>query len=149
MNTDTVNDPTGIEITAQSVARVCEREPAVMAAYVFGSTVRPERSRPRDVDVAVLLFPSDPDVRLPLRLANALQDELGGCPVDVVVLNRAGELIKYEVRRTGRLVLDRDPERRKAFEIRGRKSFEDFCYLHRRYVRRVIYGEDHGQPHPG
>ena len=89
------------------------------------------------------------DVRLPLRLTNALEDVLGGRMVDLTVLNRAGELLKHEVRRTGRLICDRYPDRRKAFEILGRKRFEDFFYLHRRYVRTVLCEDRHGQPHPG
>jgi uncharacterized protein len=62
------------------------------------------------------------------------------CPVDVVVLNRAGEILKYEVRRSGKLVFERSPEMRKNAEIRGRKSYEDFLHLHKRYVRKVLYG---------
>ena len=31
-------------------------------------------------------------------------------------------------------------ERTKKAEIRGRKSYEDFLYLHKRYVRKVLYG---------
>jgi len=59
-----------------------------------------------------------------------------GCRVDVVVLNRAGEVIKYEVRRSGRLVFERSNEARKKFEIYSRKTYEDFLYLHKRYGRR-------------
>jgi predicted nucleotidyltransferase len=107
--------------------------------------VQPERCRQRDVDVAVWIDPDKADLRLPLRLANALEDGLGGKPVDVVVLNRAGQLLQYEVRRTGRLVFDRDPESRKILEIRARKRFEDFLYLHRRYAGAMLYGNRNGQ----
>ena len=64
--------------------------------------------------------------------------------VDVVVLNRAGELLKYEVRRSGRVIFERDPVKRKGFEISGRKRYEDFLYLHRRYAQSVLYGEERG-----
>ena len=67
-----------------------------------------------------------------------------GCRVDLVVLNRVGELLKYEVCRAGILIFERSPECRKRFEIRGRKSYEDFRYLHKRYVNRVLYGEKNG-----
>jgi hypothetical protein len=35
---------------------------------------------------------------------------------EVVLLNRAGELLKREVRRTGMVVFERDPMARKRFE---------------------------------
>jgi hypothetical protein len=49
-----------------------------------------------------------------------------------------------EVRRSGRLVFDRMPVFRKKFEIQGRKSYEDFLYLHNRYVNAVLYGSRYG-----
>ena len=67
-----------------------------------------------------------------------------GSPVDVVVLNRAGEILKYEVRRSGKLIFERSPDMRKKVEIQGRKSYEDFLNLHKRYVRKVLYGGKNG-----
>ena len=65
--------------------------------------------------------------------------------VDVVVLNRGGELLKHEVRRSGILVFERNHHRRKQFEVLGRKKFEDFMYLHRRYTAAVLYRSTHGR----
>lgn len=58
-----------------------------------------------------------------------------------MILNAAGELLKHEVRKHGVLLHDPYPQRRKRFEIQGRKSFEDFLYLHKRYTPRVLYGQ--------
>ena len=58
---------------------------------------------------------------------------------DLVLLNRAGEVLKHQIRRCGRLIFERDSSKRKAFEISGRKLYEDFLYLHRNYVRMVLY----------
>ena len=63
-----------------------------------------------------------------------------GCKADVVVLNKADDVLKYEVRRQGKLVYERSEEYRKQFEVRSRKSYEDFLYLHNRYVNTVLYG---------
>jgi hypothetical protein len=63
-----------------------------------------------------------------------------GCNADVAVLNKADEVLKYEVRRQGKLVFERSEEYRKQFEVKSRKFYEDFLYLHKRYVKSVLYG---------
>ena len=63
-----------------------------------------------------------------------------GCKADVVILNKADEVLKYEVRRQGELIYERSEKYRKHFEVKGRKSYEDFLYLHNIYVNTVLYG---------
>lgn len=58
----------------------------------------------------------------------------------MVILNTAHELLKYKVRCTGKLIFDRSPQFRKNFDIRSRKAYEDFLYLHKFYVSKVLYG---------
>jgi len=121
------------------VSSLCSEHPAVTSAYVFGSVAKGCSGNPKDVDVAVLLNPKEAELFDILRFITALEESLG-CRADVVVLNRAGEIIKYQVRLHGRLVFDRSPEFRKNFEIRSRKLYEDFLYLHKKYVNAVLYG---------
>ena len=127
----------------QKVARICAANQAVLAAYVFGSTVRPGKKIPDDIDVAVLLDDKHMATFSVTGFASELEKAFA-CRIDLVILNRAGELLKYHVRRDGILVFDRVPTMRKQFEIRGRKTYEDFLYLHKHYVRSVLYGEKHG-----
>lgn len=124
----------------QKVARVCSTNQAVVAAYVFGSTVKSGKKKPGDIDVAVLLDDKTMDMFSATGFASGLEKALA-CRIDLVILNRAGELIKYYVRRDGILIFDRVPAMRKQFEIKGRKTYEDFLYLHKHYVRSVVYGE--------
>ncbi len=113
-----------------------------MAAYIFGSLAK-GKSQNADVDVAVLLD-SNCSQNFPI-LSFITELELSlECHADVVILNRANELLKYEVRRYGRLVFERSSEFRKYFEIQSRKRYEDFLYLHNRYVNKVLYGEKNG-----
>ncbi|MEW6669377.1 MAG: nucleotidyltransferase domain-containing protein [Thermodesulfobacteriota bacterium] len=117
---------------------LCRKQPAIVAAYLFGS-VAAGRSKPSsDLDLAFLLSLPAADAFPLLSFISALE-HLCRCPVDVVVLNRAGEVLKCQVRKSGRLIFERDPERRKVFQVRSRKSYEDFLYLHRRYVKAVLY----------
>ena len=50
--------------------------------------------------------------------------------VDLVLLNQAGEIIKYLIRRDGVRVFERDPRKRKDWEIRSRKMYQDYLHLH-------------------
>lgn len=129
----------------QIVARICSDYPEIVAAYLFGSAARDDLRKKNDVDVAVLLDASREKSFPLLAFITRLEKNLGS-RVDTSVLNRSGELLKYEVRRTGKLIFERSPELRKKFDILGRKSFEDFLYLHRRYVNAVLYGVENGEP---
>ena len=112
--------------------------PAILAVYLFGSHSTGKAKPESDLDLAILLQPDQEDDFPVLELAVSLEKALGR-RVDLVILNRAGELLKYQVRRNGCLLYERDPRLRKQFEVRGRKSFEDFLYLHRLYLSRTFH----------
>lgn len=128
---------------AVKISGVCSREPGINAAYLFGSVAKGKAELSSDVDLAILV---DEDCLQKFSLLSfiSLLERSCGCRVDVVILNRAGEVLKYEVRRSGQLIFERDSQMRKRFEVLGRKTHEDFLYLHRRYTNSVLYGENHG-----
>ena len=96
-----------------------------------------------DIDLALLIEESRLQ-SFPFLEIMAELEKVSGRRVDVVLLNRAGDLLQHEVRRTGLLIFERDPIKRKGFEVIGRKQYEDFLYLHRRYTRKVLYGKRNG-----
>jgi uncharacterized protein len=128
---------------ANAVFSICERHKAIAASYLFGSVVKGNKKEPGDIDIAVLLdkchLQSFPIPSLISEFEKAVD-----CRVDVVVLNRADEILKYEVRRSGKLIFERSPGISKKVEIQGRKSYEDFLHLHKRYVQKVLYGGKNG-----
>lgn len=128
---------------AKKILAQCLLEPAIDAAYLFGSVALGKRKLSSDIDVAILLDNAALEEFPVLSFISSLEKTCG-CRVDVVALNRAGEILKYEVRRSGRLIYERDSNRRKQFEIFGRKTYEDFLYLHRRHVGVVLYGKTNG-----
>jgi uncharacterized protein len=112
----------------------------VAAAYLFGSEARGTAARRSDVDVAVL-YEGDPPpglAGLGIELAGDLERLLRR-PVDVVSLNRASPDLVHRVLRDGHLLLDRDPSRRIAFEVRSRNEYFDLLPYLRRY--RGLEGE--------
>lgn len=125
------------------VNQLCRTQNAILAAYIFGSVARNTQQKPKDIDIAILLeSDSLSSFSLPSFISKA--EKMLLFPVDAVVLNRAGETLKYEVRRTGRLAFERSPGMGKKFEISSRKSYEDFLFLHKRYVNKVLYGNTDG-----
>jgi len=133
----------GFQEIVKKISALCLRESAIDAAYLFGSAATGKMRPVSDLDVAVLLDDASLDEFRLLAFLSSLERSCG-CRADVVILNRAGEVLKYEVRRSGRLVFERDSSKRKQFEISGRKTYEDFLYLHRRHTGAVLYGETHG-----
>ena len=120
------------------ILKYCRQEETIIAAYLFGSLSTEKNRVDSDIDVAVLVEPGAEEKFPFLAFAVSLERELNH-RIDLILLNRAGELLKYEVRRHGRLIFERDAGKRKRFEIKSRKFFEDFLFLHKRYVNQVLY----------
>jgi len=104
----------------ETLARVFQSEPEVLAAWIFGSVAQDRAHSFSDVDFAVLLSPDAP-TRLDRfvlldRLARKLGTVLGlsDQQVDVAALNDTGVVFQHQVLRTGKLIFERD---RKACEL--------------------------------
>ena len=98
----------------------------LVAAYLFGSVARGDDAAGSDIDVG-LLYGHDPPptfAALPLRIEGDMERLLGR-PADVVTLNTAPVDLCARVLRDGVLLLDRDPPRRIAFEVRTRNAWFD------------------------
>jgi predicted nucleotidyltransferase len=117
-------DDDAIEHTLRTFLQT--RAPEVAAAYLFGSVARGTSRTTSDVDVGILLArpPSDGLAGLPLDLEADLE-RLLGVPTQVVVLNHAPVDLVHRVLRDGKLLVDRDPTLRIAFEVRARNEFFD------------------------
>jgi predicted nucleotidyltransferase len=131
--------PKTYSIIKEKIASLCEAEPAIVAAYVFGSYSQGKGKKSSDLDVALLLSESKISGFSELDFITTLEKQMG-CKADVVILNKANEVLKFEVRRQGVLIFERSGQYRKQFEVRSRKAYEDFLYLHNRYVNTVLYG---------
>ncbi|AGA31747.1 DNA polymerase, beta domain protein region [Thioalkalivibrio nitratireducens DSM 14787] len=85
-----------------------------------------------DIDLAVLFEqPTADTLRGPLAgLRLDLEDALGR-PVDLVAIENAPPDLIHRVLRDGILLVDRNPNRRIAFEVRARNDYFDLLpYLH-------------------
>ena len=109
---------------------------SLAAAWLFGSVARGDDHDGSDIDVAVL-YQRDPPATfegLPLRLEGEIEGLLGR-RTEVISLNSAPIDSCARVLRDGVLLLDRDPARRIAFEVRTRNVWFDLQPVLRRYRR--------------
>ncbi len=90
----------------------------IVCAYLFGSAALGTMSPLSDVDIGILLSkePEASDI-LPALEAD-LQRAIAERKIDLVLLNEAPCHLGYRVIRDGRLLINRDPAEREAFEVR-------------------------------
>lgn len=113
---------------AQRIVNTCATAPGVIAVYLFGSVARGTARPESDVDVAVLIDHA-PSPRLGgprFTLEGDLERALGR-RVDLVLLNDAPVDLRARILRDGRLLLDRVPAARIAFEVRTRNEAFDIA----------------------
>jgi predicted nucleotidyltransferase len=103
----------------------------VVAVYLFGSYANEQCRDDSDIDLAILCdFTISPEhfVRIELKYFKELS-RLIRKNLDVVILNRRGELLSYEVFRNGKVIFEGDRETRVAFQARRVCDYLDFAPL--------------------
>jgi predicted nucleotidyltransferase len=120
-----------------ALRRRLESEPAVIAAWLFGSEARGTATAASDVDVAILTGAPPPRTleELPLDLEADLETATGR-RVQVVVIDRAAADLVHRVLRDGVLLVDRDRPRRVRFEVAARNLYFDMAPIWRACRRR-------------
>ena len=131
-----------MEDKVKKLAMLFESEKRVLVAYLFGSYARGLETPRSDVDIAVLLSevperPLEYYLHLERELAKVLEMD-----VDLVFLNDAPPLLKYQVIKYGRLLFSRDERVRVMFEAKSLCEYLDFSRVLRRYdecfMRRIL-----------
>lgn len=112
------------------VSRALAGREDLVAVYLFGSVGGDVAHQFSDVDVAVLLVTGLTDVQMFERgleigalLETALRPQ--GIAVDLVVLNRATPALVFQVIKTGKLLMDREPDARSLFVMRALSQYYD------------------------
>jgi len=130
------------EEEVKKLATLFEDEKNILVAYLFGSYARGYETLQSDVDIAVLLSEVPEKLleyylHLERKLAEALKKD-----VDLVFLNDAPPLLKYQVIKYGRLLFSRDERARVTFEAKSLCEYLDFSRALKRYneclMRRVL-----------
>jgi predicted nucleotidyltransferase len=126
--------PTAIDL--QRTVDFLEERFGLDTLWLFGSEAQ-GRTRPdSDVDLAAL-FRRRPTA-LEVFEAQADLEEILSREVDLVDLDRVSPILGMQVLKHGRLLLDRNPERRHAFFSRTISMYEDVKIIRREAERRLL-----------
>jgi uncharacterized protein len=125
----------------EQIRAVLQAEPAIAAAWVFGSVARGEARADSDIDLAVLLREPSANAltmrRELMRLAASLESAAGR-RVDLVVLGLHDPILAYRVLSEGRLLHDADPERRIDFTSDALARYLDWAPLYEAAAARSL-----------
>ncbi len=102
---------------------IWQSEPAVVAAWAFGSAQGGELRPGSDADVAVLME-QPPTFEAQLALLGRLQAALRLDAIDLVILNEANPILRFEAV-SGRPLFNRDPEAVAGFVSLTAREYED------------------------
>lgn len=100
-----------------------DEESTVRWAYLFGSAARGETFR--DLDLAVMLAADARGAVALGRVAARAEEAADGCRVDVVDLAAAAPALAGRIVREGRVIVDRDPEARRSWELEANRRALD------------------------
>ena len=100
----------------------------ISAAWIFGSVANGTQREHSDIDIAVLFQQGlSAEVRFDLRLelmSNA--EAVAGRRVDVIDVEAAPLFLQHQIRKTGKLVVEKDRSRRIGFDVKSRREYFDF-----------------------
>jgi predicted nucleotidyltransferase len=107
----------------------------IIAVYIFGSFISERKFSDIDIGIISAMDLSKP-LDFELNLENRLE-KLIKYPIDIRILNRAPISFSQNVFRTGRVIIDKDPNLRADFQGRVLKQYFDFAPFHQRYLQEV------------
>ena len=117
----------------QKTIPIWEETPEVIAAWAFGSALDGQLAPGSDVDVGVW-FEAPPSFERQLALLARLQETLGVDEVDLVVLNDANPILRFEAL-SGRTLYCRDRSRCAGFASLTAREYEDAMAFWERGLR--------------
>lgn len=103
-------------------------EPDLLVAVLFGSAARLEDGPASDVDVGVLIQAPNQLPALALKLERAT-----GRRVDLIDLASAPPLLRFEIARDGRVLVERQPYLWSDFKARAMVDWWDWAPIARRF----------------
>jgi predicted nucleotidyltransferase len=120
---------------AERLELVLEATPEVDLAVLFGSAARGEERPDSDVDVGVLRLDSSSEHR---AFVEAALGRAVGRTVDVVYLDEAPPLLRFEIARDGVPLLERSPHAWADFRVRAMRDWWDWAPYARRLNEAAI-----------
>lgn len=131
-----------MKIDFEKLENIFSNQIKVKAAYLFGSYARGEQKTDSDIDIGILLDENF-DRIIKLDLLTSLTEN-GFDDVDLVILNNASILLKYEIVKNNNLIYSRsDFDTSSYFSkiIRLYLDFKPYLEVQRKYLKeRILNG---------
>jgi len=115
------------KLDIEALKEVVANHPEVVAAWLFGSAREGEVRQDGDIDIAVL-FDVNPDLDVLCDLRFHLQEKCPQAEIDLVPLNNASPILRFEAL-NGRLLWSADDDRRAEFSSLTAREYEDSMAL--------------------
>lgn len=139
-----------MSIFPPEITEYLHNHPKVSAAWLFGSVSAGKATIDSDIDIAVLFVPGlskherfDQKLYLAGELAR-----LAGREVDVVDMKSAPLYLQHKVRKSGRLIVEKDHRYRVAFDVYSRRNYFDLVPVlelrNQRIIEKVLGGQQDG-----
>jgi hypothetical protein len=120
---------------------VFRKYPSIVSAYLFGSRSRGQTGPLSDFDFGIQIaekFPASEYLNIKLKLTVDLVHATGSNAVDVVILNEAPLLLKYQIIRGGKLIYDRNPAKRALLTFDTISKYLDWNYYEKSLAKSLI-----------
>jgi len=115
-----------------------KKEEAILFCYLFGSRAYGKSLSRSDIDLALYLDEKkckdlfEKRLELIAKISKILKKE-----ADITTLNTAPPFLKYVVLKEGKLIFERDKEKRIDFELKSINEYFDFKPILERYYQRL------------
>lgn len=117
-----------MEEALSQIIKYLDNYTEVSAAWLFGSAAAGKfRKGSSDIDIAVLFIPNlSKHERFDLRLfLSGELSELTKMKVDVIDMQSVPLYFQHQVRKTGRIIIEKDHSYRASFDVRSRREYFD------------------------
>lgn len=121
-----------MKLDVKKIVSYLKKQKFVVSAYLYGSYAKKKESASSDVDLALLTsLPKEPAIKKfenRMRLAGELS-LVAGKEMDIVFLEEGGELLNYEIIKTGKLIYEKNPKKHRFFVAEAVIKYFDFLPL--------------------
>ncbi|MDI6765232.1 MAG: nucleotidyltransferase domain-containing protein [Bacteroidota bacterium] len=128
----------------QKIIQFFKNIDAAVAVYLFGSAGTEHERSDSDIDVAVLFIADTvPDGLQLVQMQQDLTDFLVN-EADIVCLNKANVILKMQVLKKGKKLIDRDPRTTNMFFTRTINEYDDLKRIRKPIESQILRGGLHG-----
>lgn len=120
----------------REIGTVLKNHEEIVFAYLFGSCARDEQFPQSDIDIAVYLTENTDPLAEKLSLLGDLSSHLQRDDIDIVIMNSAPLSLLGRIMAHRKVLLDRNPYVRHAFESLTIRKYLDFSIKEKALLER-------------